>query len=376
MRIAIDAHMVGTRETGNETYTLNLIKALQQLDDGNTYLLLTDDPHRLRSRIEETPWFQVRQVRPAQDYLRIPLGMPWLAWREHVDVLHVTYNAPPVCPCPIVVTVHDISFRLDPDQFSPRDRLILSTLVPLSMRRAARVITVSNAARADILRHYRVPPERVVATPEAADEAFRPITDRATVERVARGYGLEGPFMLAVGNLQPRKNLPRLVAAFAGVRGAGETTVKLAIVGKAQWQESEVYAAVRQHGLDNAVIFTGYVPDEDLVALYNAAAVFVYPSLYEGFGLPPLEAMACGTPVVASRADAIAEVCGDAALLVSPTDVAELTRGLLRVLRDPALAASLRERGFRRVRDFSWRKTAEQTLAIYEAAAKSSAKIS
>ncbi|MCW5851726.1 MAG: glycosyltransferase family 4 protein [Anaerolineae bacterium] len=366
MRIAIDAHMVGTHETGNETYILNLIRGLQVVDAKNSYVLLTDDADRLREWVQPTDRFHIVQVRPAQDYVRIPFGLPWTTWRQGVDVLHVTYNAPPWSSCPTVVSVHDVSFALYPDQFSPRDRLILSTLVPLSMRRAARVITLSNTARQDILDRYHIPAGRVVTTPLAAADVFRPVDDAGTLDAVLKRYAIPGPFILAVGNLQPRKNLARLLEAYTRVRATSGVGHKLVIVGKAQWQESQIFEAVRRLGLDHEVIFTGYVPDEDLVRLYNAATVFVYPSLYEGFGLPPLEAMACGTPVIASNVGAIREVVADGGLLVSPTNVDELAAALVRVAGEVGLRAELVERGRQRAKDFSWLRTAETTLAVYE----------
>ena len=370
MRIAIDAHMVGVNETGNETYTLNLIRALQALDGVNDYLLLTDDPARLGRYVEEAGRFRFARVSPATSMIRIPWSMPRLARQWGADVLHVTYNAPPLAPCPTVVSVHDISYTLYPDAFSQRDRLILSTLVPLSMRYAHAVVTLTEASKATILARYPMPAHKIYVTHLAASPLFHRVDDPAALDAARGRYGITRPFILAVGNLQPRKNLPRLVEAFARLVGAGQRGYQLVLAGKAQWQESEVYASVQRHGLGDDVVFTGYVPDDDLVRLYNAASVFVYPSLYEGFGLPPLEAMACEAPVVASNAAAIAEVVGDAGLLVPPTDVDALADALGRVLADPALRADLIERGRRRVARFSWRKLAVETLAVYLAAAR------
>ncbi len=370
LRIAIDAHMVGTRETGNETYTLNLIRGLQRVDTVNHYRLLTDDAARLRRYVDEGERCRVVETRPAANPLRIPFAIPAAAWRERVDVLHVTYNAPPLSPCPVVVTVHDISFALFPDHFSPRDRLVLSSLVPLSMRRAAHVLTLTQTGRRDLLSRYRLPPERVTAIPLAAGPLFRRLDHTAELDAALTRYGIDGPFALAVGNLQPRKNLPRLVEAFAQVRAAGETGVRLVIVGQARWQASGVHEAVRRYGLEDAVVFTGYLPDDDLVRLYNAARVFIYPSLYEGFGLPPLEAMACGAPVVASNVGAVAEVCADAARLVPPTDVRAIAEAVLSVLRDEGVRGTLRERGFRRAAEFAWDETARRTLAVYRQVAR------
>ncbi len=315
---------------------------------------------------------QTARLRPANALLRIPLGLPWASLRGDFDLLHVTYNAPPLSPCPTVVTIHDISFEHYPHFFSPRDRLILKTLVPLSARRAAHILTVSQHAKREIIDRYNLPPDKITVTYEAAGEQFRPIDDPAALQAVRSKYGIgDGPFVLALGNLQPRKNIARLVEAFAAaVRNdisPGKVIPKLVIAGKAQWRESEVFQAVQQAGLDGRVLFPGYVEDGDLPALYSAAAVFVYPSLYEGFGLPPLEAMACGAPVISTNAASLPEVVGDAALVVEPTDVAALAQALRDVLSQPGLQADLRQRGFARAAQFSWERCAAETLAAYAA---------
>ncbi len=428
MHIAIDAHMVGERETGNETYTLNLARALLRLTgrdpkgfswdalgppnatqelpatkrtqqrrfgDMPHFFLLATHPDRLHAALPElrgSANAQVVALRPANALLRIPFGLPWASLRGSFDLLHVTYNAPPLSPCPTVVTIHDISFEHYPQFFSPRDLLILKTLVPLSARRAAHILTVSQHARQEIIDRYGLPPDKITVTYEAAGEQFRPIDDPVALQAVRAKYGIGGgPFVLALGNLQPRKNIVRLVEAFGRVVNGQQSTVNsqqltgngeqsgaanadwslltghcsLVIAGKAQWRESEVFQAVQQAGLDGRVLFPGYVEDADLPALYSAAAVFVYPSLYEGFGLPPLEAMACGTPVISTRAASLPEVVGDAALLIDPTDSEALAQGLHDVLTQPALYADLAARGRSRAAMFSWERCAAETLAVY-----------
>jgi glycosyltransferase involved in cell wall biosynthesis len=420
MHIAIDAHMVGERETGNETYTLNLARALLRLTgrdpkgfswdavgppDGTQelpstrraqqrrfgssprFFFLATHPDRLHAALPEVRTSlnaQVTPVRPANALLRIPFGLPWASLRGSFDLLHVTYNAPPLSPCPTVVTIHDISFEHYPQFFSPRDRLILKTLAPLSARRAAHILTVSQHAKREIVERYGLSPDKITVTYEAAGEQFRPIADPASLQAVRAKYGIgDSPFALALGNLQPRKNIARLVTAFGQLVNGQRSTVNgqrssetdyrlpitdnrsLVVAGKAQWRESEVFQAVQRAGLAGRVVFPGYVDDADLPALYSAAAVFVYPSLYEGFGLPPLEAMACGTPVISSNAASLPEVVGDAALLIDPNDIAALAQALHNVLAEPALHADLRRRGFDRAAQFSWQRCAAETLAVY-----------
>ncbi len=365
--------MVGTRETGNETYTLNLIKALLALPPSPgsplELLLYTTHPGRLRSSLPSRSAAVIRQVRPAPSMLRIPFGIPARTWRDRPDLLHVTYVAPPLSTCRTVVTVHDISFEFFPQYFAPKVRWMLQALVPLSLRRATRAITVSEHARDEIAHRYGLPRERIAVTYLAADETYRPVTDVEQLEAMRTRYGLRKRYLLALGNLQPRKNLIRLGEAYVDLRQHGYLAdVQLVLAGQAQWRESEIYRFVRSHGLVEDVCFPGYVDNADLPALYSAALAFVYPSLYEGFGLPPLEAMACGTPVVCSNAASLPEVVGDAALMIDPRNTATLADALRRIASEPGLRAELIQRGQRRAASFSWQACAEKTAAVYQSA--------
>ena len=364
-RIAIDAHMVGTHETGNETYVRGLVGGLRQIDGRNEYALYTTDPALLPPAMVGGR-FRPRRIAPGANIPRLLWGMPRAARRDRLDLLHVTYTLPPALPCRTVVTVHDISYLILPETFSPRDRLLLSLAVPLSMRRADRVLTVSEHARGDILKRYRLDPAKVVAIPNGLEARFRPERDAARIAAIRQHYRLPDAYLLAVGNLQPRKNLRRLIEAFAALRRDGRITAKLVLVGKTLWRESEIFAAIQGYGLETEVIATGYVPEDDLPAIYSAAAAFVYPSLYEGFGLPPLEAMACGTPVVTSNTSSLPEVVGDAALTVEPTATGDLARAIGRVLSDDTLRQDLITRGIARARLFSWERAATHTREVYE----------
>ncbi len=367
-RIGIDAHMVGSRETGNETYVLNLLRALPVVDAERRFeyeAIVLAPGLRLQSWALEKG-MRVARVRPALSVGRIPVSMPILALRDKLALLHMTYVLPPYCPCPSVVTVHDIGFRTHPQFFPPGVRLMLSLLVPFSMRRADKVITVSNSAKQDILSHYDIPADRVVVTHEAAAPQYRVLADDERLEEVKNRYGIRKSFFLTVGNLQPRKNTRLLVQAYGQLPEAVRNRYLLVIAGQAQWQHSAIYEAVAERGLESDVLFTGYVPDGDLVALYNAATLFLYPSLYEGFGLPVLEAMACGTPVVSSSVSSLPEVAGDAALLVDPSEVTEVTAAMEAIVEHPDLAHRLSARGLCQAAAFSWERTAQKTLEVYE----------
>lgn len=356
--------MLGAGESGNETYIRGLIEGFLAVDPPFDILLY----HTARSRLPSglpADRFHPRRVWPAANLPRVLGASPWAARRDKLDLFHATYTLPPALPCPGIVTVHDVSFRLFPRAFSPRDRLVLSLAVARSVRVATRVITISESSRRDILRLYRVPEERVTAIPLAASARFQPVTSAARLDEVRHRYNLPRDYILAVGNLQPRKNLPRLLRAYAELKLHDDAVPSLVLAGKALWRESDVYRTATTLGLAGAIVFTGYVPDNDLAALYSGALCFVYPSLYEGFGLPVLEAMACGTPVIASATSSIPEVAGDAALLVNPLEEAELARAMRRLIDDESLRARLRSNGRAHAANFSWTVTARRTGEVY-----------
>jgi glycosyltransferase involved in cell wall biosynthesis len=368
MRVGIDAHMVGAQETGNETYIVNLLRALQAVEGEDRYIPLTPCPASLEAALGPTARARALRVPLGPSLLRVPLGIPLTAARHSLDLLHMTYFLPPICPIPTVVTVHDISFRVYPETFSRRDRLLLSWGVPLALRRATRIIAVSEFTKRDLLRRYGVPEEKVRVTHEAAAPEFEPVKDPTRLQAARRKYGLTFPYILSVGNLQPRKNLRALLEAFLSAKSERGIAHRLVVVGKRGWQAAAFLREVGVQGLEGEVVFTGYVPTEDLPDLYSAADLFVYPALYEGFGLPPLEAMACGTPVVASSAASLPEVLGEAALLVDPRDVRAMTSAILRVLGDADLARRLSGLGLAQARRFSWERTARETVEVYREA--------
>jgi len=357
--------MVGSRETGNETYIAQLLGGLAETYSGQ--LAAAVDPKVVLPDVLRDSAIQELALVPSGNWSRLLWSLPKLCRQWQADILHVTYVAPFLLPCPFVVSVHDISFRRYPAFFSPRDRLLFATLLPLTLRRAKAVLTLSGHAKAELEDVYPWLDGRVYVTPLAPNPMYRKIADPQILERVCLRYGLCHDFVMAVGNLQPRKNLVRLIQAFAKVKEELDGC-QLVIVGKAQWRASNVHSLVESLGLTKDVRFTGYVPDQDLLALYNATKAFVYPSLYEGFGLPILEAMACGTPVISSNAASLPEVAGDAAILVDPQSEDDLASAILHVVTDASLAEELVTAGSQHVGQFSWRKTATQTIEIYERA--------
>jgi len=365
MRIAIDARCLTGAYTGDRTYWLGLVRGLCALQHEHQMLLYTHTPI-------------TDPLLPADERLRqrvIPAGNPrWWSWKrfpdaanaDSADVAHVQYTVPARLRMPVVTTVHDISFRLMPHCFPLKHRLLLNLTVPPSMRRAARVITVSESSRQDILRIYRLPEEKVIAIPNAADERMRPVERAVATQILQENYGFQTPFVLMVGVLQPRKNLPLAVQAFAQAVLPGKLPHRLVILGKPGWGMEELQRAIARWRVQDRTVLTGYVPDEHLPCFYSAADALMYPSLYEGFGLPPLEAMQCGCPVLASDIPVMHEVVGEAGMLLSPHDPVVWAQALHTVLNNEWVRQQMRERGFRQAALFSWRESARRTLEVYE----------
>ncbi len=373
MHIGIDAHAIGAQQGGNETYIKQLITALAELDGTNRYTLYLANAQAAAAWsagfARAHPNFAIRQIPQPTPLVRVPLYLAYELRRRPVDVLHVQYTAPPFCPVPVLATIHDLAFEHLPETFTRRGAWQLKLTVRRTAQRAARIATVSKYSRQDLLRTYKLPPEKVVVTYNGIAAQFTPTP--ATADEAAQcktRFGITRDFILAVGSLQPRKNLVRLIRAYARLRAEQPTfNQQLVIVGRKLWLHDEIFAAVARQPWAADVILTGYVGDEDLPPLYRAAAVFAYPSIFEGFGLPPLEAMACSTPVVTSNNSCLPEIVGTAALTVDPYDEAALADGLLRVLQDETLRARLRAAGPERAKLFTWRSTAEKTLQIYQA---------
>jgi glycosyltransferase involved in cell wall biosynthesis len=286
--------------------------------------------------------------------------------RHRIEVLHAQYAGPPICPVPVVLSLHDISYERYPQFFPHNLSRHLRAIVPPAIRRAAAVLTLSEFSRQDIVQHYDVSPTKVVVARCAADPIFHRMHDEAQLAAVRARYGTGGHFILCVGNLEPRKNLGTLIDAYVQLRRADATRHKLVLVGRKAWLYDGIFATARASGYADELVFTGYVPDQDLVALYNAADLFVYPSIFEGFGLPALEAMACGTPVITSNTSALPETVGDAALMVAPLDSEALAEAITAVLGDAGLREQLTTRGLQRAGAFSWEATARIVQGVYQ----------
>jgi glycosyltransferase involved in cell wall biosynthesis len=377
-RIAIDYTPALTQVAGIGRYTRALVGALLDEPDDLEYVL-----YYARATTRPTGEGAVRRNGVATRALplseraltilwhRLRLPLPMEVFTGHVDLVHSpNYLLPPRRRARGIVTVLDLSFLLYPECADRGLVAFLEQAVPLSVAAADLVVAISEQTKRDLVALLDVPPERVAVVPLGVEPHFRPMTDEAALAAVRARLGIAEPFILSVGTLEPRKNLTLLIAAFARLKRGRRWPHRLVLAGQPGWLYEDVFRAVERFGLADDVIFPGYVAEADLPALYSAADVFAYPSRYEGFGLPPLEALACGTPVVCADASSLPEVVGDAALLVPPTDEAALATALERLLEDTTLRATLRQRGLARAARFTWAACAAQMRELYRRVAQ------
>jgi glycosyltransferase involved in cell wall biosynthesis len=364
MRIAIDASTIST-QGGPRTYVLGLLDALFRVDKDNDYVIFYND----RSHLGRFPLAR-EIVLPGRNPLarlwREHVLLPLACRRERVELLHCPKSAIPYfSPCPTVVTLHDLIPIRHPETEKFAAQLYWRLQIPIAARRSSFVITDSEHAREEIMTDFRVAPERIRAIMLGFNPAMLEQRNRAAGKAVRNRYGLPEGYLLYVGTIQPRKNIDTLIEAYARLGRDRKDLPKLVIVGRKGWLYDKLFNRIAELGLVDEVLFTGFVPDEDLPYIYDGARLFAYLSFFEGFGLPPLEAMACGVPVVTSNTTSLPEVVGDAGITVPPADTEQVAAALVRVLDDPELAAALGERGRNRARLFSWDAAATETLAIY-----------
>jgi glycosyltransferase involved in cell wall biosynthesis len=370
MRIGLDAVPLTEPKAGIGHYTFELARELARLEPARSFELVA--PDRFEIEIDESAFPEnLRLVRARSRGLRLrwwSLGLPLYARENRLALFHGTnYHIPVWDQCPTVLTIHDLSSLLH--AVTHREELVrrARARLPAMARSATLIITDSESVKREVCEHLRVAPERVTAVPLAPRREFRPVAD-AESRGVRRRLGVEDEFLLFVGTVEPRKNLVTLVRAFVELVRETSHRPQLVIAGQKGWLNEELFALVEREGLGSRVRFTGYVSDEDLRALYSSCSLSIYPSLYEGFGLPPLEAMSCGAPVVASRIAVIEETCGAAARLFEPTDVGALTSALAELLSDENARARFTELGLARAAEFTWERTARLTLEVYEEA--------
>jgi glycosyltransferase involved in cell wall biosynthesis len=358
MRVGLNAHLLPHgatyRSAGVAMYIKQLVSRLPSVDPENEYVIFAP-PNTTGAGVVPSRW---PTSNPLVRILWEQTAESGTARRKHIDVLHATVNISPLLLAPpTVVTIHDLAFLKFPEAFRRPKQVYLRTLVGASIRKAAAIITPSAATRQDIVETYGVSPERVEVIHHGVDEHYR------FDPELPRPF--EPPFILCVGTIEPRKNIPVLLQAFAELKTMGYPQ-KLALLGAPGWKYDDVYTTIDHLALSGEVTVRGFV--DDLLPWYNHADLFVFPSMYEGFGLPPLEAMACGTPVVLSSAGSLREVAGDAASLVEPSNVGDFLVAMRAVLDDPARRQQMSQAGMAQAGRFSWNDTARRTADVYRVA--------
>ncbi|WP_298403996.1 glycosyltransferase family 1 protein [uncultured Chloroflexus sp.] len=358
--IDIDASRATVAQrTGTERYSYEVIAALDRIAPAEVqFRLYINGGHDRLPPLSQR--VQVRDIRWPRLWTHLRLGPA--SWRARPQVLFVPAHVVPLLHPPTVVTIHDVGYRVFPEAHTARRRLELEVTTRWSLRAARRVLAVSHATKRDLVNWYGIDPDRIMVTHLGLSAEVRPPDDPQWVAAVRARYGLaQRPYLLYIGTVQPRKNLARLIEALATVLAAGYD-LDLVLAGKRGWLSEPIERRANELGVVDRVRFTGYVADADLPALLAGALAFVFPSLYEGFGLPVLEAMACGAPVITSTISSLPEVAGDAALLVDPLDTNAIAAAIVRMHDDTALRTDLRQRGLARARQFTWEACARRTL--------------
>ena len=376
VRIGINAQKLSRSQSyhaaGSSRYVSNLVRELRAIDAPEQVIAYVREAH-VPPELSPTRRFRIRPSRWPTDHpmARIAweqLVLPRLLDADRVSLLHGPVNAVPlVWRGKSIVTILDLAFLAMPSAFNRANRAYLIWMVHLAARRADRVITISESTRQDVIRLLHVDPQRVVRVHLGVDARLRPIDDQRALAAFRSLHGLPDGYILYLGTIEPRKNLVRLIDAYAELRRRGVTTWPLVLAGGRGWGDDPIFQRAEQTGLGESIRFVGFVRDDEMPLWYNAASLFVYPSEYEGFGLPPLEALACGTPVVASNSSSLPEVLGEAAVLVDPTATSAIVEGMQRLIEEESLRARLSSAGPPQAKAFTWQRMAGETLAVYRA---------
>jgi glycosyltransferase involved in cell wall biosynthesis len=362
MRFSVDAHAIGQHLTGNETYIRNLLRGFALCGEEAEFIAYIS---RSNARDEIPAGFAVHEV-SASPFVRLGFDLPRRLLRDRPGLLHVQYTAPVFTSVPVVVSVHDISFLSHPHYFTRSRAVQLNVTVRSTVKGAAAVLTPSEFSKRGIIGAYGLPEEAVHVIPYGVSSTFRPVARDVANRRVSEKYGFRAPYILTVGDLQPRKNHAGLFRAFEDLlREHPALPHHLVVTGKRTWYGARVHEAARDSAAASRIHFTDFVDDDKLVQLYGGCDLFAFPSFYEGFGLPILEAMACGRAVACSDTSAMPEVADSAALLFDPYVPGQMVRAMRDLLLDHELRARMERLGLQRAAQFSWQRTAERTLDVY-----------
>jgi glycosyltransferase involved in cell wall biosynthesis len=371
MRIGIDARSVLKQRTGVGNYTYNIAKNLSRIDKENRYVLFYSHHKNVRSAIPQfdNPNFETRYFRIPNKLLNLMWGtfrMPKIDWLVgEVDLYHSpNYNLNILSRGKSVITIHDLNFLALREHSIYTAKWYYAYKIKNYAHQADDIIVVSENTKREVLKYLEVPEGKVHVIYNGYSPAFRPLEESENTRKVLEKYRIKGDYILFVGTLEPRKNIEGIIRAYHQSRAKDDYLLVLA--GGRGWKYKSVFGLLEELKLKNRVVFTWYVPESDLPALYNQSSLFVYPSFYEGFGIPPLEAMACGLPVIVSNTTSMPEVVGDAGLYVEPDDVEQIAHCIDKVLSDETLRNNMIKKGLARAKMFSWEKTAQETLRLYQ----------
>jgi glycosyltransferase involved in cell wall biosynthesis len=367
LRIGIDFHVAGGIYQGVRTYLTNLMQEVLDIENEFEYFVYTDNPTGLAKGGNGHRNLTLKTLPSPWGRFNLLAGFPACAYRDRLSLFHSQYVLPVHLPCKSVLTIHDILFEKYP-QFFPRFHGgLMKYFVPLSAKRADRIISVSEFTKREICEYYGVAEDKVTVIHEGASDVFAPIKDRDLLLRTLKKYNIRTKYLLFVGRIEPRKNIVGVLKAFDYLRKRGHTETCLVIVGHQDriFRERRLFTEIKTMGLENDVLFTGGVSEEDLCALYSGAEALVYPAFAEGFGLPVVEAMASGTPVITSNTTALNEVAGNAAILVDPHSHGEIAEAIENLLSDESLKNELAQKGLDRAKKFRWEETAKETVEVY-----------
>jgi len=376
MKVGINLRYLQRTITGIERATIEVINALVKLEDDLTLMGYITNRAFADLEIENT-LFNCHKLEIKKSTLfhedigsRLYWDMVQLGKKVSCDNVDLfwgpSFSIPISIKCPSIVTIHDLAYEYFPRAYTPAMRLWLKIIPKISVLKSTRILTISENSKKDIIKFLNVESDRIDVVSWACNANFRFMPENKNVfQKILNYYGINAPYILTVSQISPRKNLDTLINAFALLKKNPSFLHKLVIVGNNGWLYSSIYEIVKREGLANEVIFTGVIPDNDLIAIYNMADLFIFPSLYEGFGLPVLEAMSCGLPVICSNTSSLPEVVGNAGILFPPKDIYSLVNAVLGLLENPWLYKDLRERGLIKASEYSWEFTAKQIIKIF-----------
>lgn len=366
MKIGILVLMAGRSAGGPETYEIELLRALAAIDQKNQYIIYCTGPEAATAIGIEQPNFRYHLLQPPIRPLSISISLPWQLKIDGVNLLHSTFTPPPLTACPEILTVHCLSSFVHPEFYSPIIAMRLNALLRLGMVKSKALLCVSQSTANDIHQRFGIPLERMAVTYNGVSNRFRPEPVEIARIMVKDQLGIKGPYALFLGKIEPRKNITRLIEAFIRFRNDTGSSTRLVIAGGSSSVTPEIERQIAASGQQEAFLQLGYVSTELLSSLYSAARMFLFPSLWEGFGIPIIEAMACGTPVLTANTTCLPEIAASAALIVDPFSVEQIADGIAQLDASEILRQELSAKGLARAKFFTWEQTAKNTLAVYE----------